>query len=135
MNAHDADIQRVLTRATWAKDWGYARAVRRGSVIEVAGTTSGQPDGSVLGAGDLYLQTATALRTIVSAVEELGGTSADILRTRIFLRDIEQWPMAGRAHLEVFKDSLPVSSCVGGLTFLDPAILVEIEATAYLPEP
>ena len=134
MGEQNPDIQRVVARAAWVKDWGYSRAVRRGPLIEVGGTTAGLPDGTVAGVGDLYEQTRHALGVIVQAVEELGGTAADIIRTRVFVREIDDWREAGRAHLEVFGSTLPTSSCVGGLTFLHPSILVEIEATAYLAE-
>ena len=89
---------------------------------------------SIEGIGDLYTQTAYALSVILAAVEELGGSKADILRTRVFVRNIADWREAGRAHAEMFGHHLPTSSCVGGLEFLHPDLLVEIEATAYVQD-
>lgn len=125
-------MKRVVAKAPWVADWGYSRATRVGNLIEVGGTTAGKPDGTIEGTGDLYAQTAYALSVILAAVEELGGTKEDIVRTRVFLRDIDDWREAGRAHVEMFGEHLPTSSAVGGLEFLSPDILVEIEATAYL---
>ena len=125
-------MNRVEARAPWVKRWGYSRAVRQGPLIEVGGTTAGAGAGTIVGVGDAYEQTRYALSVVIDAVTELGGDVADIVRTRVFLRDIEDWEAAGRAHLEVFGELLPTSSCVGGATLLHPDLLVEIEATAYL---
>ncbi|BBY65522.1 Rid family hydrolase [Mycolicibacterium helvum] len=125
-------MRRVVAKAPWVAQWAYSRATRIGPLIEVGGTTAGKPDGTIEGVGDLYAQTAYALSVVLAAVEELGGTKADIVRTRVFVRNIEDWREAGRAHAEVFGEHLPTSSCVGGLEFLHPDLLVEIEATAYV---
>jgi enamine deaminase RidA (YjgF/YER057c/UK114 family) len=127
-------VKRVEAKAPWVAEWAYSRAARIGPLIEVGGTTAGKPDGTIEGPGDLYAQTTYALAVIIAAVEELGGTKADILRTRVFVRNIEDWREAGRAHAEVFGEQLPTSSCVGGLEFLHPELLVEIEATAYVQD-
>lgn len=125
-------MKRVVAKAPWASEWAYSRATRVGPLIEVGGTTAGRPDGTIEGPGDLYTQTKYALSVILAAVEELGGSKEDILRTRVFVRNIDDWREAGRAHAELFGDTLPTSSCVGGLEFLHPDLLVEIEATAYV---
>lgn len=127
-------MNKVEARAPWVGHWGYSRAVRQGSLIEVGGTTAGTADGAIVGLGDPYAQAKYALSVIVEAVGELGGTAADIVRTRAFLRNIDDWQEVGRAHLEVFGHLLPTSTCVGGLVFLHPDLLVEIEATAFLGE-
>lgn len=127
-------MRRVVAKAPWVAEWAYSRATRIGPLIEVGGTTAGKPDGTIEGIGDLYAQTAYALSVVLSAVEELGGTKEDIVRTRVFVRNIEDWREAGRAHAEVFGEHLPTSSCVGGLEFLHPDLLVEIEATAYVAD-
>ncbi len=127
-------MKRVVARAPWVADWAYSRATRIGPLIEVGGTTAGKPDGTVAGPGDLYEQTAYALSVVLGAIEELGGSKEDVIRTRVFIRDIEQWREAGRAHAELFGEHLPTSTCVGGLEFLNPDLLVEIEATAYVQD-
>ena len=125
-------VKRVVAKNRWVVDWAYSRAARIGNLIEVGGTTAGKPDGTIEGPGDLYAQTAYALSVALAAVEELGGTKEDILRTRVYLRNVEDWREAGRAHVEMFGDQLPASTVVGGMEFLHPDLLVEVEVTAYL---
>jgi enamine deaminase RidA (YjgF/YER057c/UK114 family) len=127
-----AERPRVAARRPWAAVVGYARAVRCGSVIEVGGTTSVDEDGNVLYPGDPYAQAKECLRVIGEALRELGASQTDVVRTRVFLRDIADWERVGRAHGEVYGAIEPSSSFVGGLAFLDPRILVEIEATAIV---
>lgn len=124
--------QLVEADRPWAAIVGYSRAVRRGPVIEVGGTTATDPDGNVLHAGDLYAQTTHALRIVEGALAELGASVGDVIRTRVFLKDISRWEEAGRAHGEMFRDVKPASSFVEASAFLHPEILVEIEATAVL---
>jgi enamine deaminase RidA (YjgF/YER057c/UK114 family) len=128
-------VNRIEARAPWVARWGYSRAVRQGPLIEVGGTTAGKADGTIVGVGDLYEQTRYALSTVLDAIVGLGGGVEDVLRTRVFLRDIDDWEAAGRAHVEVFGEHLPTSTCVGGVTMLHPDLLVEIEATAYVGDP
>ncbi len=128
-------MRKIEARAPWVDRWGYSRAVRQGPLIEVGGTTAGKPDGSIVGIDDLYEQTKYALSVVLDAVSGLGGGVEDVLRTRVFLRDIDDWEAAGRAHVEVFGKHLPTSSCVGGAKLLHPDLLVEIEATAYVHDP
>ncbi len=127
-------MKRVEARAPWVAEWGYSRATRLGPLIEVGGTTAGRPDGMIEGVGDLYVQTKYAFSVVIAAIEELGGSTRDIVRTRVFLRDVDNWRDAGRAHLELFGEHLPTSTCVGGLAFLHPDLLVEVEATAYVQQ-
>ncbi len=128
-------MKRVQAHAPWVADWGYSRAVRRGAMIEVGGTTAGKADGTIVGIGDAYEQTKYALSVVMDAVIELGGSLEDVVRTRVFLRNIDEWREAGRAHAELFGEHLPTSSCVGGAALLHPDLLVEIELTAVLDEP
>lgn len=109
---------------------GYSRAVRVGDLIEVAGTTAGAPDGSVIAPGDMYGQTRACLEIILRALDKLGATAEHVIRTRMFLTDISRWEEAGRAHAEVFGDIKPASTMVEVSAFLDPGYLIEIEATA-----
>ena len=116
----------------WAKVMGYSRAVRVGNVVEVAGTAPAAPDGSVLHPGNLRAQTAAALQTIGEALNELGASFADVVRTRIYLADATRWEEAASAHGEVFRDVKPANTTIGGLTFVDPQIMVEVEVTAIV---
>jgi len=113
---------------------GYSRAVRAGNIIEVAGTSSSGPNGQILHPGDMYSQAKYCIEVIVAAVEELGGTANDIVRTRVFLTDMSLWAEAGRAHGEAFAnvEPKPASAFVGTSELLHPDLLIEVEATAIL---
>ena len=124
--------KRVEANRPWAKVMGYSRAVRVGNVIEVAGTAPAAPDGTILAPGDVEGQTRAALATIGEALAELGASFHDVVRTRILLADETRWKEAARAHGEVFRDVRPANTTVGGLRFVDPAILVEVEVTAVI---
>lgn len=124
--------KRVEANRPWAKVMGYSRAVRVGNVIEVAGTAPAAPDGTILAPGDVEGQTRAALATIGEALAELGASFQDVVRTRILLTDETRWEEAARAHGEVFRDVRPANTTVGGLRFVDPAILVEVEVTAVI---
>lgn len=123
----------VEANRPWAKVMGYARAVRVGNVVEVSGTAAAAPDGTILSSpGDVEGQTRAALATIGEALGELGASFGDVVRTRVFLTNVSRWEEAVRAHGEVFRDVRPANTTVGGLEFIDPAILVEVEVTAVV---
>lgn len=111
---------------------GYSRAVRAGSVVEVAGTTALARDGSVIAPGDPYAQTKAALDRVTKALAEAGAELADVVRTRLFVTDIEHWEAVGRAHAEVIGAIRPASTMVEVVRLIDPQMVVEIEATAVV---
>ena len=111
---------------------GYSRAVRVGNVVEVSGTTA--QDGDTVTGTDAYLQTKRVLEKIGEALAVAGTSFADVVRTRIFVTDISQWEAVGRAHGEVFGAIRPATSMVEVRALIDPRMLVEIEATAIIPE-
>jgi len=117
----------IATGTPWEPIVGYSRAVRVGQLVFVAGTTATDSAGP-------YGQTAGALRKIEAALQEAGATRQDIVRTRIFVRDIDQWEEIGRAHAEFFGDVLPATTMVEVSRFITPEILVEIEADAIVRE-
>ena len=125
--------RRVEAGTPWGPVVGYARAVRVGDTIHVAGTTGLGPDGAVV-PGGIEAQTRQALRNILAALAEFGAGPEHVVRTRIFVTDIAQWGAVGRAHGEVFADIRPASTMVEVSRLIDPALMVEIEADAICPE-
>lgn len=124
----------VASGAPWEAAVGYSRAVRVGNLVEVAGTTAVDESGTVVGVGDPYRQARYALEKIGRALAEAGAGFADVIRTRIFVTDIARWEDVGRAHGEVFGNVRPASTLVQVASLVRPDLLVEIEATAVVPE-
>jgi enamine deaminase RidA (YjgF/YER057c/UK114 family) len=111
---------------------GYSRAVAAGDYIFVSGCTS------VAGAefvhpGDAYAQTVQAIANVRTALEELGASLADVVRTRMLVTDISRWQEYGRAHGEAFGAVLPATSMIQISALIDARMLVEVEAVAYKP--
>lgn len=124
----------ISSGAPWEKTVGYSRAVRVLGLIEVAGTTAVDERGEVVGAGDPYAQARYALEKIGRALSQAGAGFGNVIRTRIFVTDISRWEEVGRAHGEVFRDIRPASTLVAVASLVRSDLLVEIEATAFVPE-
>ena len=121
----------ISTGAPWEDIVGYSRAVRIADLIEVSGTTA-TDQGEVVGKGDYYKQTKFILEKIIAAIEKAGGKVSDIVRTRIYVRDIKQWEAVAKAHFEFLGSIKPATSMVEVSALIDEDLLVEIEATAML---
>jgi enamine deaminase RidA (YjgF/YER057c/UK114 family) len=129
----------VTTRRTvssanpWEAVVGYSRAVRVGPHVCVAGTTAAAADGGApVGGDDAYAQTVEALRRVVAALAQVDASPADVVRTRMYVTDIERWADVGRAHGEVFAKVRPASTMVEVSRLIQPGLLVEVEAEAWV---
>ena len=127
--------RRIHSGAPWEGVVGYCRAVVAGSQVSIAGTTAVDEAGELVGVGDAYRQTRRCLEIIEHALETAGAGLSDVVRTRLFVTDIEQWESIAQAHREVFGSSPPATTMVEVSRLMDPRMLVEVEADAVVSTP
>lgn len=127
-------VRRTFSGAPWEAEVGYCRAVRAGSAIHVTGTAPIAEDGSTFAPGDAYGQARRCLEIIAAALADLDASPRDVVRTRMFVTDISRWREFGRAHREAFEGSPPATTMVEVSRLVEPDMLIEIEADAFVRE-
>ncbi len=128
------DRERYSSGAPWESMVGYSRAVRTGPFIAVTGCAAVGPEGELVGEGDAYAQAVRCIEIIAEVLEKAGAGLPDVVRTRIFVTDIDRWEEVGRAHREAFGAIMPATTMVEVSRLIDPRMLVEIEADAVVTE-
>ena len=121
----------ISSGAIWEDRVGYSRAVKIGNIIEVSGTTASDGD-KIIGINDVYTQTIYILNKIKSVIENEGCTMSDVIRTRLYVTDIESWQEVGRAHYQFFSEIKPATTMVEVNRLIHPDMLIEIEVTAII---
>ena len=127
-----SDRSNYSSGAPWESIAGYSRAVRVGNIIEVAGTTAVDTEGQIVGAGYISKQTDYIFNKIRNALNHAGSKMSDVIRTRMYLTDINDWEAVARVHGDIFSDIKPVSTLVEVSGLIDKELLIEIEVSAVV---
>jgi len=124
--------QRVLTGTIWEERNGYARAVRVGDHIFVSGTIAADESGSIVHPDAPFLQTKHILEKVEKALADLGATRREVVRTRIYLVNMNHEREVGKAHQEFFGDLMPCCTMLQVAQLASRLALVEIECEAII---
>jgi enamine deaminase RidA (YjgF/YER057c/UK114 family) len=127
-----AERIRVSSGTVWEELVGYSRAVRAGNLVFVSGTTATDDRGNVVGRGDPEAQARYILQKIERALEAAGASLSDVVRTRVYVTNADDWEAVGRAHAAYFGEIRPANTLVEVSRLVGPDYLVEIEADAVI---
>lgn len=127
--------ERLFSGTPWEEKAGYCRAMRVGNQIFVAGTAPSDGEGGIFAPGDAFAQTMRCFDIIQSALQELGSDLQDIVRTRLYVTDMDRWEEFAQAHHELFANNPPVNTMVQVAALASPDMLVEVEVEVLVPEP
>ena len=122
---------KISSSAIWEDSIGYSRAVKVGNIIEVAGTAAVR-NGDVVHTGDPYNQAKYVIKIIEHVLKQLDSGLEDVVRTRIYLKNVSDWEDVGKAHGEFFGSIKPACTMIAVSSMINPEMLVEIEATAII---
>ena len=130
----DKNLKRINypSGSKWEDVVGYSRVVKVGNIIEVSGTTAIDENGKIHGLNDPFLQTKFILEKIEKYLNKAGASIEHVVRTRMYVTDIDQWEKIGLAHRIFFRDIKPATSMIEVSKLIEPNLLVEIEVTAII---
>jgi len=123
---------RYSTNTIWEKKYAYSRALRKGNFIFVSGTTSVNAEGEIVGKGDIGKQAAFIFENIKKAIEHLGGSLEDVVRTRLYVVEGNDWEAAANVHGKLFEDIRPAETLLMISSLVNSDLLIEIEAEALV---
>jgi enamine deaminase RidA (YjgF/YER057c/UK114 family) len=129
---HGSPRIRISSGSVWEDRVGFSRALRVGNWVFVSGTTATDADGNVIGAGDPYAQTVAIIEKIARALTEAGATLADVVRTRVYVTNADDWEAVGRAHARFFGAVRPANTLVEVSRLVGDGYLVEMDADALI---
>jgi enamine deaminase RidA (YjgF/YER057c/UK114 family) len=124
--------KKISTKTKWESVFGYSRAVCIENHIYISGTTSTDENGNIVGKNDIYLQTIQIFKKIRSILQGLESDLNDIVRTRIYMVDMDNWQEVAKAHFELFNEIRPTCTIIEVNRLIDPDLLVEIEVDAFI---
>jgi enamine deaminase RidA (YjgF/YER057c/UK114 family) len=124
--------RQVSSGTPWESIAGYSRAVRVGDFVYISGTTASDEQGQIQAPGDLYGQAVYIFQKIEAALQAVGASLTDVVRTRVYVTRMDDWQQVTKAHHEFFHTIRPANTLVEVSRLAAPEMLVEIEVDAVV---